>query len=35
MSSGRATANLTFAHYEFVPQNLAEGIIAKAKGVTA
>jgi elongation factor G len=35
MSSGRATANLTFAHYEFVPQNLAEGIISKAKGVTA
>jgi len=35
MSSGRATANLTFSHYEFVPQNLAEGIVAKAKGVTA
>jgi elongation factor G len=35
MSSGRATANLTFSHYEFVPQNLAEGIISKAKGVTA
>ena len=32
MSSGRATANLTFAHYEQVPTNLAEGIIAKAKG---
>jgi elongation factor G len=35
MSSGRATANLTFSHYEFVPQNLAEGIVSKAKGVTA
>jgi len=35
MSSGRATASLTFSHYEFVPQNLAEGIISKAKGVTA
>jgi len=34
MSSGRATANLTFGHYEFVPQNLADGIITKAKGVT-
>jgi elongation factor G len=32
MSSGRATANLTFAHYEQVPTNLAEGIVAKAKG---
>ena len=35
MSSGRATANLTFSHYEFVPQNLSEGIVTKAKGVTA
>jgi len=32
MSSGRATANLTFAHYEFVPNNLAEDIIKKTKG---
>ncbi len=32
MSSGRATANLTFAHYEFLPQNLAEVVIAKSKG---
>ena len=31
MSSGRATANLTFAHYAFVPNNIAEGVIAKAK----
>ena len=32
MSSGRATANLTFSHYEFVPQNIAEEVIKKAKG---
>jgi len=32
MSSGRATANLTFAHYEFVPQNIADEVIKKAKG---
>jgi elongation factor G len=31
-SSGRATASLTFDHYEQVPQNLADGIIAKIKG---
>jgi elongation factor G len=35
MSSGRATANLTFSHYEFVPLSLADGIVAKVKGVTA
>lgn len=34
MSSGRATASLTFSHYEQVPRNLAETIIAKAKGVS-
>jgi elongation factor G len=33
MSSGRATANLTFSHYEFVPQNLSEEIVKKAKGL--
>jgi len=33
MSSGRATANLTFSHYEFVPQNIAEDVVKKAKGV--
>jgi len=32
ISSGRATANLTFSHYEQVPTNLADGIVAKAKG---
>ena len=35
MSSGRATANLTFGHYEFVPNNLAENIAAKTKGIAA
>ncbi len=34
MSSGRATASLTFSHYEFVPANLAEAVIAKTKGVS-
>ena len=29
ISSGRATANLTFSHYDFVPQNLAEDVIKK------
>jgi elongation factor G len=32
MSSGRATANLTFSHYEFVPQNIADTVVAKANG---
>ena len=32
ITSGRATASLTFSHYEFVPANLAESIIAKVKG---
>jgi elongation factor G len=32
LSSGRATASLTFSHYEFVPANLAESIISKVKG---
>jgi elongation factor G len=35
LTSGRATANLTFAHYEFVPQNLADTVIAKVKGAAA
>lgn len=34
MSSGRATASLTFSHYDQVPKNLAEDVIAKAKGAT-
>ncbi len=32
MSSGRATANLTFSHYEILPQNLADQVVAKARG---
>ncbi|WP_207432907.1 elongation factor G [Sabulibacter ruber] len=32
ITSGRATASLTFSHYEQVPQNLADGIVAKIKG---
>ncbi|MCL4134287.1 UNVERIFIED_CONTAM: hypothetical protein GTU68_020205 [Idotea baltica] len=32
ISSGRATANLTFSHYDFVPQSLAEDVIKKEKG---
>jgi elongation factor G len=31
MSSGRATANLTFSHYEIVPQNIADSVIKKTK----
>jgi elongation factor G len=32
ISSGRASATLTFAHYEQVPNNIAEDVIAKSKG---
>ena len=35
MSSGRATANLTFSHYDEVPRNIAEQVIKKEKGATA
>ncbi len=35
MSSGRATASLTFSHYDPVPQNIAEGVIAEVKGAKA
>ncbi len=31
ISSGRATANLTFSHYDFVPTNIAEEVIKKEK----
>jgi elongation factor G len=34
ISSGRATASLTFSHYDPVPRNLAEEVIAKSKGET-
>jgi elongation factor G len=30
ITSGRATANLTFSHYDFVPQNIAEEVVKKA-----
>ena len=32
MSSGRATASLTFSHYDQVPTNIAEKVIEQAKG---
>ena len=32
ISSGRATATLTFSHYDPVPTNIAETVIANAKG---
>jgi len=35
ITSGRATATLTFSHYEKVPKNLAESIIEKVKGTAA
>ncbi len=35
ISSGRATASLTFSHYDQVPQNIAEEVINKVKGQPA
>ncbi|MFY0600270.1 MAG: elongation factor G [Cyclobacteriaceae bacterium] len=35
ISSGRATANLTFSHYDQVPQNIADKVIAEVKGADA
>ncbi len=35
MSSGRATASLTFSHYDPVPKNLADSVIAETKGQLA
>jgi elongation factor G len=32
ITSGRAAASLTFSHYEQVPQNIADDVIAKVKG---
>jgi elongation factor G len=32
ISSGRASASLTFSHYEILPNNIAEDVIKKAKG---
>lgn len=34
LSSGRATSSMEFSHYEVAPHNVAELVIAKAKGVT-
>ena len=35
LTSGRASASLTFSHYEQVPQSIAEEVIKKSKGVSA
>lgn len=35
ITSGRATASLTFSHYDPVPQNIAEQVISKVKGEPA
>jgi elongation factor G len=35
ITSGRAAATLTFSHYEKVPKNIAEGIIARVRGGAA
>lgn len=35
ISSGRASASLTFSHYDFLPNNIAEEIIKKESGVNA
>ena len=32
LSSGRASASLTFSHYTSVPKNIAESIISKSNG---
>jgi len=32
MSSGRATASLTFSHYDVVPNNIAEQVIKESRG---
>ncbi|MFY0653742.1 MAG: elongation factor G [Cyclobacteriaceae bacterium] len=35
ITSGRATASLTFSHYDSVPKNIAEDVISKAQGQPA
>jgi len=35
ITSGRATASLTFSHYDQVPQNIADSVIAEVKGQPA
>jgi elongation factor G len=32
LSSGRATSSMEFSHYAETPNNIAEEVIAKAKG---
>jgi elongation factor G len=34
LTSGRATSTMEFSHYAEVPANIAEQVIAKAKGKT-
>ena len=34
ITSGRASASLTFSHYDNVPKHLAEKVIDEVKGVT-
>jgi len=34
ITSGRASATLTFSHYEFLPNNLAELVVAQVKGLS-
>jgi elongation factor G len=35
ITSGRATANLTFSHYDEVPRNIADEVIKKEKGTNS
>jgi elongation factor G len=35
LTSGRASATLVFSHYDFVPQNIADEVIAAEKGALA
>ena len=35
LSSGRATSTMEFSHYAETPSNISEGVIKKAKGLTA
>jgi elongation factor G len=35
ITSGRATSSMEFSHYAEAPKNIAEEVVAKAKGITA
>jgi elongation factor G len=35
ITSGRATSSMEFSHYNEIPRNMADEIIAKVKGVKA